>query len=183
MTALCRDADVPSPGCQRWLSRAAGGRHTCADYAQRHQSDGGGLLRRLDQNLIARCKGVHEPQEEVAFAEVIRHLADDANDDRSWGYWSCYSIWFLTQGGSSRHRSSSPIRRTSEVGRTNARLNAVRNRSLSKHSLAVAAAPPSKLRPGVGHRRNCRHFRLPDLLESHAIEMLTCCIATHRAQK
>ena len=54
----------------------------------------GGYYGAWMQDLITRCKGVHEPQEEVVFAEIMKHLSDDATMIELGGFWSYYSIWF-----------------------------------------------------------------------------------------
>ena len=75
------------------------------------------------QDLISRCRGHHEPQEELLFAEVLRHLPGDASMIELGGFWSFYSIWFLTQD---RRRRSLVVEADPghlEIGRINARLN------------------------------------------------------------
>lgn len=75
------------------------------------------------QDLISRCRGHHEPQEELLFTEVLRHLPGEASMIELGGFWSFYSIWFLTQD---RRRRSLVVEADPghlEVGRTNARLN------------------------------------------------------------
>jgi FkbM family methyltransferase len=73
--------------------------------------------------LIRRCKGHHEPQEEVVFHEVLKHIPPAATMIELGGYWSFYSIWFLTQGEIRRSLVIEPDPAHLEVGRTNARLN------------------------------------------------------------
>jgi FkbM family methyltransferase len=73
--------------------------------------------------LIRRCRGHHEPQEEVLFAEVMRHLGTDATMLELGGYWSFYSIWFLSEGRRRRSVIVEPDPIHLEVGRRNARLN------------------------------------------------------------
>ena len=75
------------------------------------------------QDLITRCAGHHEPQEELLFTEVLRHVPAEASMIELGGYWSFYSIWFLTRD---RRRRSLVVEADPshlEVGRTNARLN------------------------------------------------------------
>jgi hypothetical protein len=42
------------------------------------------------QELITRCRGHHEPQEELLFAEVLRHLPGEATMIELGGFWSFY---------------------------------------------------------------------------------------------
>jgi FkbM family methyltransferase len=75
------------------------------------------------QDLIARCRGHHEPQEERIFAEVVPHLPANGVMFELGGYWSYYSIWFLSQSGARRSYIVEPDPAHLAIGRTNARLN------------------------------------------------------------
>jgi len=86
----------------------------------------GGYYGAWMQDLITRCSGVHEPQEEVLFAEIMKHLHDRATMIELGGFWSYYSIWFLTGGGDRRAIVVEPDPAHLEVGRINARLNGCR---------------------------------------------------------
>ena len=44
--------------------------------------------------IIRRLGGVHEPQEEKVFAEVISHMPDGAAMVEAGCYWGYYSMWF-----------------------------------------------------------------------------------------
>lgn len=45
--------------------------------------------------IIARLQGHHEPQEEVIFHEILRHVGPSATMLELGGFWSYYSLWFL----------------------------------------------------------------------------------------
>jgi hypothetical protein len=47
-------------------------------------------------NLLVENRGVHEPQEERVFAEVLRCLPDDCTMLELGAYWAFYSLWFAT---------------------------------------------------------------------------------------
>ena len=53
-------------------------------------------------DLIEQCQGHHEPQEEVVFHEVMKHIPPQATMIELGGYWSFYSLWFLSQGSERR---------------------------------------------------------------------------------
>jgi FkbM family methyltransferase len=55
----------------------------------------GGYYGKWMQDLILKCKGIHEPQEEAFFYELMKHISYDATMIEIGGYWSYYSIWFL----------------------------------------------------------------------------------------
>jgi predicted O-methyltransferase YrrM len=77
----------------------------------------GGYYGEWMQNLITQCHGHHEPQEEVLFTEVLRHLKPGATMLELGGYWSFYSIWFLKQAGHRRSFIVEPDPKNLEVGR------------------------------------------------------------------
>jgi hypothetical protein len=50
---------------------------------------GGGIL-----NMLAENRGVHEPQEERAFAEIMKRLQPESTMVELGAYWGFYSLWF-----------------------------------------------------------------------------------------
>ena len=123
LTASCRDADV--------LPKVANAgevfRHEDGPIVQAMFNGlkvvAGGYYGAWMQDLITRCRGHHEPQEEVLFAELLRHLRSDATMIELGGFWSFYSIWFLSQHPLRRSFVVEPDPRHLDVGRANARLN------------------------------------------------------------
>jgi FkbM family methyltransferase len=74
--------------------------------------------------IIERLRGHHEPQEEAAFHEVLRHVPAAATMIELGGFWSYYSLWFLRQhAGTRRAVVVEPDPHHIAIGRTNARLN------------------------------------------------------------
>jgi FkbM family methyltransferase len=172
ITTRCRDADV--------LPRVA----NAGTVTQ--QEDGsvvqimhngikvlaGGYYGRWMQDLIMRCKGVHEPQEEVVFAEMMRHLPQDGTMIELGGFWSYYSIWFLHKSGGGRHAIVvEPDPAHIEIGRTNARLNgcepkfvqAFAGRQSGPSSLFTTEQSGEVILPCVS---------VTDLMASHGLEYL-----------
>jgi FkbM family methyltransferase len=123
LTASCRDADV-------LLKVANAGevfRHEDGTIVQVMFNGlkvvAGGYYGAWMQDLITRCQGHHEPQEEVLFAELLRHLRPDATMIELGGFWSFYSIWFLSHQPLRRSFVVEPDPHHLDVGRANARLN------------------------------------------------------------
>jgi FkbM family methyltransferase len=73
--------------------------------------------------LIERCRGCHEPQEERVFRDVMARLPDDATMIELGGYWAFYSLWFLLCGKNRRSIVLEPDPKHLTVGQRNARLN------------------------------------------------------------
>jgi FkbM family methyltransferase len=102
----------------------------------------GGYYGEWMQDLIRRCQGHHEPQEEVLFAEVLKHISGDAAMFELGGFWSFYSIWFLSQGRSRRSFVVEADPAHIEIGRINAQLNGCD--PLFIHAVVAGhAAPPA----------------------------------------
>ncbi len=131
----------------------------------------GGYYGHWMQDLITRCHGHHEPQEELLFTEVLRHLPDDAAMIELGGFWSFYSIWFLIQD---RRRRSLVVEADPghlEVGRTNARLNDCA--PVFIHACVGAhAAPPTPFRTEASGLIDLPCVSVPSLLADHGIERL-----------
>jgi FkbM family methyltransferase len=74
--------------------------------------------------IIERLQGHHEPQEEVVFHEILKHVAPDATMLELGGFWSYYSLWFKSEHGSRRRAYVvEPDPNHIAVGRANAALN------------------------------------------------------------
>lgn len=89
----------------------------------------GGYYSVLSSEIIRCLRGVHEPQEEVAFDAVLRRLADTLPADRPpvmielGAYWAYYSLWFLHCFPNGRSICLEPDPRNLEVGRHNFAIN------------------------------------------------------------
>lgn len=74
--------------------------------------------------LIRLCRGVHEPQEEKIFAEVLRHIPESATIVELGGFWAYYSLWFLFEKpGKRRAFLIEPDTNHIKIGLKNAELN------------------------------------------------------------
>jgi FkbM family methyltransferase len=74
--------------------------------------------------IITRLCGHHEPQEELVFYEVLKHLPAQATMIELGGFWSYYSLWFLHQNAATRKAIVvEPDPHHLAIGCANARLN------------------------------------------------------------
>jgi len=88
----------------------------------------GGYLGGWTTEIIEGLDGHHEPQEEVAFAEVLRLIRDAGEPDAPLivelgSFWAYYSLWFLQEFPSGKAVCLEPDPRYLEVGRLNFALN------------------------------------------------------------
>jgi FkbM family methyltransferase len=171
ITTRCRDADI--------LPKVANA------GAVVQQSDGtqvqimhngikvlaGGYYGAWMQDLIARCNGHHEPQEEVLFAEIMKHVNADATMFELGGFWSFYSIWFLSQD---RRRRSFIVEADPahiEIGRINARLNDCEPVFIPAF-VGRHAAPPSAFNTEESGLVELPCVSVPDLMATYAVDHL-----------
>ncbi|CAN5372286.1 hypothetical protein BH10PAT3_BH10PAT3_1610 [soil metagenome] len=73
--------------------------------------------------IIEGLKGIHEPQEEKVFYEVLKRLKPGTNMIELGSWWSYYSMWFLSAVDKSKAYCCEPDTENIALGRANARLN------------------------------------------------------------
>lgn len=123
------------------------------------------------EELIRRCRGHHEPQEEVMFAEVLRHLPPGATMVELGGYWSFYSIWFLRDGPSRRSWIVEPDPAHLAVGQANARLNGCTPVFIPGY-VGKHPRPPAPFQTELSGMVALPCIAVPQLLSDHGIERL-----------
>jgi hypothetical protein len=74
-------------------------------------------------NLLERNRGVHEPQEERVFAEVLKAIPPKSTMIELGAYWGFYSLWFAKSVQSSSCVLVEPMLSNLEYGRENFALN------------------------------------------------------------
>lgn len=131
----------------------------------------GGYYGTWMQDLITRCQGHHEPQEEVLFAEVLKHLPAEATMLELGGFWSFYSIWFLTQDTARRSIVVEADPAHLAVGQHNAELNGCAPTFVSGF-IGRDAAPPSPFQTEESGTVLLPRLSVPQLMEEYGIEHL-----------
>lgn len=171
MTEQCRDADV-LPKVER-----AGEVLTKPDSLRVQvmfngmEVVAGGYYGDWMEDLIRRCRGHHEPQEEVAFAEVLRHVGESATMIELGAYWSFYSIWFTREGANRRAVVMEPDPQHLEVGRQNAALNGCDLTFVNAVS-AGRDAPPTAFDTEESGVIAVPRLSVPTLVRDHSIDVL-----------
>lgn len=124
LTTRCRDADaLPKAPLAGQVIEEAGERVQVMFNGLRVVA--GGYYGDWMMRLIELCRGHHEPQEEVAFAQVMHHVGPRARMIELGGNWSFYSIWFLSGFAGRKAIVLEPDPAYLETGRRNAALNGV----------------------------------------------------------
>ena len=78
------------------------------------------------QEMLRACRGVHEPQEETAFGEVIGQLPPGSVMIEAGAYWAFYSMWFAARVKDARCFCIEPDERNLAYGRANFEANGLR---------------------------------------------------------
>lgn len=68
-------------------------------------------------------KGVHEPQEEYIFGEVLKYIKPNSTMLELGSYWSFYSLWFNKEIKDATNFMVEPIKENLECGKQNFQLN------------------------------------------------------------
>lgn len=123
MTSACRDTDVLEkvPDAGRVLE--ADGRRVQVMF-NGIRVPAGGYFGDWMSEIIERLDGHHEPQEELVFHELMKHVSADGAMVELGAFWAYYCAWF--QHGAPKTRRAIAVEPDGvhlEVGRETARLN------------------------------------------------------------
>jgi Methyltransferase FkbM domain len=88
----------------------------------------GGYYGEAITQMLYRNKGVHEPQEEYAFNEVLKTMRQDATMLELGSYWSFYSIWFNKMIPKAKNFLIEPEKANMLYGINNFKLNNVKGK-------------------------------------------------------
>lgn len=125
MTVSCRDTDaLPKVEQAGRIVTENGEQVQIMHNGLRVQA--GGYFGDWMSEIIERLHGHHEPQEELVFDEILRHVGEDATMFELGAFWSYYSIWFAAGHPSRRAFAIEPDPSSLAIGRRNAELNDVR---------------------------------------------------------
>jgi FkbM family methyltransferase len=171
MTVSCRDCDA--------IAKVANAGQITLERGERIQlmHNGikvlaGGYYGEWMAEIITRLRGHHEPQEEVVFHEVLKHLPPSTAMIELGGFWSYYSLWFLQQAAAgSLAIVVEPDTNHLEVGRTNARLNGRDIKFLQASVGAEAIAQHAFVTESAGTLR-IPQVTMPQLFAGHGLNQL-----------
>jgi len=76
-------------------------------------------------DLLRKNKGVHEPQEERVFQEVLKHIAPSSVMIELGAYWAFYSMWFCRTVKGGRAYMVEPVAENLDYGKRNFKLNSL----------------------------------------------------------
>jgi hypothetical protein len=115
-----------------------------------------------NMNLLLENRGVHEPQEERAFAEVLRHVPPRGAMLELGAYWGFYSLWFAREVTAARSFLVEPEPENLKSGMLNFRTNGYE---------AVFESAYVGARPGIA-ANGTRVVSVDDFCARHHIDQL-----------
>ncbi len=131
-----------------------------------------GYCGRWMTELIRILKGHHEPQEEKAFHEVLKHLPAEATMVELGSYWAFYSLWFAQAVSKPTVHMIEPDPNHFDVGRRNFELNDTSG-SFHRYSLGHCSSPPTEFRcESDGVQRLVPSVSIDDFMELAGLERI-----------
>lgn len=171
LTVSCRDSDpIPKVANAGSVVQESGRRVQVMHNGVRVKA--GGYYGDWMTEIIQRLQGHHEPQEELVFHEILKHVPPRAAMLELGGFWSYYSLWFLNEAPDVRRSIVvEPDPQNLDVGRTNASIN---NRQIEFVQACVGeiSAELQPFEAEAAGRILVPQICVQDLLEARGIEHL-----------
>lgn len=115
-------------------------------------------------NMLIENKGVHEPQEERAFADVLPHLPENPVSLELGAYWGFYSLWLKTFRPAARCHLVEPDGVNLQEGRINFEMNGLaaefEHSFVSDNDLQPSRGPRTISVDGYCRRKQIPHLHL-----------------------
>jgi len=128
------------------------------------------------QQLIKRCRGHHEPQEELVFDRILKHIGPEAKMIELGGNWSFYSIWFLSGSAERQSIILEPDPVFLRAGKENAELNDVWPTFINAYA-GETSMPPSPFPTESSGEVVIPCISVPELIETRGwkdLDILHC---------
>ncbi len=171
MTVGCRDSDVVPKVANAGEILVENGRQVQVMH-NGVRVLAGGYYGDWMAEIITRLRGHHEPQEELVFHEVLKHVPTEAVMIDLGGFWSYYSLWFLSQAPIARRSIVvEPDPYNLSVGRANAEINGHEIQFIQ----ACAGSQSTEARPFMTETAGEIYIpavSVPDLLAFYGIDKL-----------
>ena len=126
--------------------------------------------------LIARCRGHHEPQEECLFDALTSVLPPDATMIELGSNWAYYACWFLNGWPNRRAVLLEPDPANRQVGDRNLALNGIAATVLDGF-VGAEPGPPQPFQTERSGTLDLRRYSVPELADSYGlatVDLLHC---------
>lgn len=127
--------------------------------------------------LLHQTKGIHEPQEEKVFAQVLKHLPPRSSMLELGAWWGFYSMWFKKEIPDANLYLIEPFQENLEFGKKNLALNRMQA-SFLQAFIGAASANPTGATPSISIDDALTQFQLNHLtilhcdIQGHELAML-----------
>lgn len=127
--------------------------------------------------LLHRTKGIHEPQEEKVFAQVLKHLPPHSSMLELGAWWGFYSMWFKKELPDGALYLIEPFQENLEFGKKNLALNGMQA-SFLQAFIGATSTKPTGATPSISIDDALAHFQLDHLtilhcdIQGHELSML-----------
>lgn len=171
MAERCRDADVipKVDGAGAVVTLADGTKQQIMHNGLRVIADG--YCGEWMTDLIRRCRGHHEPQEERVFHELLPHLSGNATMLELGGWWSFYSMWFMQNHPNRRTFIVEPEPEHMHVGMANSKINGL-NPTFINGFVGATPSDPVPFRIEDGREILVPRLSVPQTLRDQGLEKL-----------
>lgn len=122
LTTSCRDSDVIPKVADAGMMRSENGAQVQIMHNGLRVIQGGYHGDWMAE-VIESLKGHHEPQEEVVFDAILKHVGPESTMIELGCFWSYYSLWFLKDFPLRRALGVEPDPKNIRIGLRNAELN------------------------------------------------------------
>ena len=130
----------------------------------------------FNTEIVTRLRGHHEPQEEKAFHEVLKRIADGGVMIELGAYWGYYSLWFHTAIARATNYLIEPVADNLMVGQRNFQLNGFQGhfkRALIGKEERLKDDPPTITIDGFVQRGSLERIAILHAdIQGHEYEML-----------
>jgi hypothetical protein len=93
-------------------------------------------------HLLVNNKGIHEPQEEFIFQQVLPYFAEGSIMLELGSFWSFYSIWFAQEVKSAKNYMLEPVELNLKIGKYNFEMNKVKGTFIKGYAGAKEGIAP-----------------------------------------
>ena len=121
-------------------------------------------------DIIAKLGGVHEPQEERVFYEVLKHIPANASMLEAGCYWGYYSMWFAQQVAGARPYLVEPHPLQMRVARRNFELNCLTGDFTLGY---FGGYPEHKLKIQAQRVGDLPRFTVPEFMDQKGLARIT----------
>jgi FkbM family methyltransferase len=121
--------------------------------------------------VIRQLRGIHEPQEERVFYEVLKQISAGGTILELGSFWAYYSMWFLKEVDQGRAVLIEPVPSALEAGKRNFALNGYEG-TFVHAAVSDVCRPKAKIELWKGFSVEAETVNVDSIMASHGIDFL-----------